>query len=565
MGSTGAGTGANETVAGTFTWKTPSAQITYLGNKTFDYIFTPKDSTSYEAVTGSVTVTVDKAVNAPFMPGSEMDVSHSCETVGSVKLPQGWKWDDADAVKELIEDDGGYKAVPATAIYDGADKGSYVKEEVVIRITRASCEHAKTEARNAIKATCMAEGTTGETWCLVCNKKLDNGITTPKDVTNHTAPVSKELRPATTAQEGLMSYACSDCGYYEEKTIAKIATGGNSSSSNSNSSFESSSESNSEGNSNSSSDSSSPVIKPAPAPTPAQGIPAIEPAPTPAPVLTPEPSVQPSDNMKRPQSSNTSAAENQTVENEQAEPYIRGENGKEGWDVIKAEVEACVEGNTIVVNMNGSSVVPGNIFDAIRGKDITIEFDLGDGISWHVNGKSVQKDKIVDIDFGVTFGEEAADAIPVDIVNALTGERYSLNLTLAYDGNFGFEAVLRANVGAENKGLIANLFYYNQSTGALEFICADEIDEEGYTELIFTHASDYTIVLDTVSMEEQVTATDVSDTDKKIDNTDTIPVKEDAAASGANSRTALIWLIIFAGIAIVAVGFVAVKARRKEK
>ena len=560
MGSVGAGTGANETVAGTFTWKTPSAQITYLGNKTFDYIFTPKDSTSYEAVTGSVTVTVDKAANAPFMPGSEMDVPHSCETVGSVKLPQGWKWDDADAVKELIEDDDGYKAVPATAIYDGADKGSYVKEEVVIRITRASCEHAKTEARNAIKATCMSEGTTGETWCLVCNKKLDNGVTTPKDATNHTAPVSKELRPATTAQEGLMSYACSDCGYYEEKTIAKLTTGGDSSGSNSNSSFESSSESNSEGNSNSSSGSSSSVIKPAPTPTPAQEIPAIEPAPTPA----LEPSVQPSDNIKRPQS-NTSAAENQTVADEQAEPYIRGEDGKEGWDVIKAEVEACVEGNTIVVNMNGSSVVPGDIFDAIRGKDITIEFDLGDGISWHVNGKSVQKDEVSDIDFGVTLGEEAADAIPVDIVNALTGERYSLNLTLAYDGNFGFEAVLRANVGAENKGLIANLFYYNQSTDALEFICADEIDEDGYTELIFTHASDYTIVLDTVSMEEQVTATDVSDTDMKADSADTIPAKEDAAASGTNSHTALIWLIIFAGIAIVAVGFVAVKTRRKEK
>ncbi len=566
MGSAGTGTGANETVAGTFTWKIPSAQIIYLGNKTFDYIFMPKDTASYETVTGSVTVTVDKAANAPFMPGSEIDVPHSCETVGSVKLPQGWKWDDVDAVKELIEDDDGYKAVPATAIYDGADKGSYVKEEVVIRITRASCEHAKTEARNAIKATCMTEGTTGEIWCLVCNKRLDNGITTPKDATNHTAPVSKEIRPATTAQEGLMSYACSDCGYYEEKTIAKLTTGGDSSGSNSNSSFESSSESGSEGSSNSSSGSSSPVIKPAPKSTltPAPEIPAIEPVLTPAPVQTPEPSVQPSDNMKRPQT-NTYAAENQTVEDEQAEPYIRGEDGKEGWDVIKAEVEACVDGNTIVVNMNGSSVVPGDVFDAIRGKDITIEFDLGNGISWHVNGKSVQEDEVGDIDFGVTFGEEAANAIPVDIVNALTGERYSLNLTLAYDGNFGFDAILRANVGAENKGLIANLFYYNQSTGALEFICADEIDEDGYTELIFTHASDYTIVLDTVSMEEQVTAVDASDTDKKIDNTDTIPAKEDTAASGTNSRTALIWLIIFAGIAIVAVGFVAVRTSRKEK
>ena len=538
MGSAGTGTGADTPIAGTFKWKAPSTKLTYLGNKTFDYIFTPEDTDSYETVTGSVTVTVEKAAKAPFMPGSEMNVAHSCETVGSVKLPQGWKWEDADAAVTLADD----MAVSATAVYDGADKGSYVTESVTIQITRASCEHAKTEAKGAVKATCIAEGTTGETWCLVCSKKISDGVTTPKDAANHTALVSKQLRPATTTQEGIMSYACSDCGYYEEKPIAKIATGGGSSGSDSNS------------GSNSSSGSPSLVIKP-------------EPKPTPAPTPAPAPSVQPFDNIWKPQS-NTSATEDQTAEGEQAEPFIRGEDGKEGWDVIRAEVEVCADGNTIVVDMNGSSVVPGDIFDAIRGRDITIEFDLGNGISWHVNGNSVQKDEVGDIDFRVTLGEEAGDAIPVDIVNALTGERYSLNLTLAYEGTFGFDAVLRANVGAENKGLIANLFYYNHSTGELEFISAGEIDESGYTELIFTHASDYTIVLDTVSMEEQVTAPDVSDTDMNADKADTIPAKEDADAtdaSGMNSRTALIWLIIFAGIAAAAVGFVIVKTRRKEK
>ena len=122
--------------------------------------------------------------------------------------------------------------------------------------------------------------------------------------------------------------------------------------------------------------------------------------------------------------------------------------------------------------------------------------------------------------------------------------------------------------GAENKGLIANLFYYNHSTGALEFISVGEIDESGYTELIFTHALDYTIVLDTVSMEEQVTAPDASGTDMNADKADTIPAQEDADAtdaSGMNSRTALIWLIIFAGIAAATVGFVVVKTRRKEE
>ena len=543
MGSAGTGTGADTPVAGTFKWKTPSTKVTYLGNKTFDYVFTPEDTASYEAVTGSVTVTVNKAANAPFMPGSSMNVAHSCKTVGSVKLPQGWKWSDTDAATALADD----TTISATAVYDGADKGSYVNETVTIQITRANCEHAKTTAKGAVKATCIAEGTTGETWCQVCNVKLSDGVTTPKDAKNHTALVSKQLRPATTTQEGIMSYSCADCGYYEEKPIAKLTTGGGSSDSGNNSSSGGDSGSGSGDGSNSGSGSPLPVIKPEPKPAP-----------------TSTPSVKPSDNNQKPHN-NKPAAGDQTAEDKQPQPYIRGKDGKEGWDVIKAEVDVCADGDTIVVDMNGSSVVPGDIFDEIRGKDITIEFDLGNGISWRVNGKSVQKDKVGDIDFRVTLGEEAADTIPVDIVNALTGERYSMNLTLAYEGEFGFEAVLRANLGAENKGLVANLFYYDQSAGALEFISAGDIDEDGYTELVFTHASDYTIVIDTVSMEEQATATDVSGTDMDADNADTLPAQEDADVSETNNRTALIWLIIFAGIAIAAVSVVVVKTRKKEK
>lgn len=50
--------------------------------------------------------------------------------------------------------------------------------------------------------------------------------------------------------------------------------------------------------------------------------------------------------------------------------------------------------------------------------------------------------------------------------------------------------------GKKNAGLYANLFYFNQQTGELEFICSDEIDAEGNTRLVFTHASDYIVVVD---------------------------------------------------------------------
>ena len=543
MGSAGTGTGADALVAGTFKWKAPSTKLTYLGNKTFEYLFTPEDTAFYEAVAGSATVTVEKAPKASFMPGSEMNVAHSCETVGSVKLPQGWKWDDADAAITLEDD----VTVSATAVYDGADKGSYVTETVTVQITRANCEHAKKEVKGAVKATCMAEGTTGETWCLVCSEKLDGGVATPKDAANHTNLVSKQLRPATTTQEGIMSYACSDCGYYAEKAIEKLASGG-SSSTGSSSGHHSGSSGSSSGRKDSA---AAQPAKPAPAPAPA-------PIPTPMPVPAPAPA-QPA-NPIRPQGN--APAE----QGEQAMPFLRGEDGKEGWDVIKAETAARAEGEIVTVDMNGSSVVPGDVFDEIRGKDVTIEFDLGGGISWSVNGKSIS-DKVGDIDFKVTYGEEASDTIPVDLINALTGERASMNVTLAYEGRFGFEAALRINVGAANKGLMANLFYYNESTGEMEFISAGEVDEEGFAHLSFTHASDYTIVLDEASMEEaaltDTTGTAGSDGAGSAETASENSVKD---SPDTESRAALIWLIAFAGIAAAAAaGVVAVKKRKEEK
>ena len=37
----------------------------------------------------------------------------------------------------------------------------------------------------------------------------------------------------------------------------------------------------------------------------------------------------------------------------------------------------------------------------------------------------------------MTVGADAGKSIPVDVINNVTGERYSMNLSLAYDGEFG--------------------------------------------------------------------------------------------------------------------------------
>ena len=234
-------------------------------------------------------------------------------------------------------------------------------------------------------------------------------------------------------------------------------------------------------------------------------------------------------------------------------PYIKDDSGKEGWDVIKPQLEEAKAGDTVTVAMNGTTVVPKDVIDSIKGKDTTLVLDMGNGLSWKINGQDIT-DAAGDIDFDVTVGADAGKSIPVDVINNVTGERSSMNLTLAYDGEFGFTATLTVNIESKNAGLYANLFYYNEQTGELEFISAGQIDPDGNVELVFTHASDYTIVVDARIMSDNGQADNKSD--------ETIPAHktDDSTSKYAWNNT----IIIIIGICIMLIVIGAVFYVRKK-
>ena len=239
------------------------------------------------------------------------------------------------------------------------------------------------------------------------------------------------------------------------------------------------------------------------------------------------------------------------------QPFIKGEDGKIGWDVIRAEEEKAQEGSTINVDMNGSVVVPGDIFDSIKGKDITITFDMGNGIIWSVDGKCITADKAGDIDFSVKTG---VNTVPVDIVNNVTGESYSIQISLAYEGEFGFTAVLSIGLGRENAGYTASLYYYNESTGELEFICSDEVAEDGTVSLAFTHASDYVIAIDG-EQEGGDGAAESAQPDGKDGTAGNGTAMEKPSQEGQQWRP---WWLIVAGVLVLAMGAGVFFIRKKK-
>ena len=168
-----------------------------------------------------------------------------------------------------------------------------------------------------------------------------------------------------------------------------------------------------------------------------------------------------------------------------------------GWDDIRDELENTAKGEQITIDMGDETKVPAEIFETLAGQDITLEIALEGGVTWTVNGQDIPADaNLDDLDLGV---EMDSDGIPVDVVNSITGERDTVQMTLAHDGDFGFTMTLTAPLGAENSGYWANLYHYDEDAEALNFEAAAKIDEDGSVTIPFSHASQYAIVIDTHS------------------------------------------------------------------
>lgn len=163
---------------------------------------------------------------------------------------------------------------------------------------------------------------------------------------------------------------------------------------------------------------------------------------------------------------------------------------KVGWGGVSDKIKDTPDGGEVDVDMNGQTNLPQDILSDIAGKDIDLVLDMGDGITWTINGKDVTDPK--DIDLGVDIN---TSDIPVEVINNVTGEKSSIQISLKHNGEFGFTATLTIDLGASNNGYYANLFYYNPETGKLEFVDYSKIDG-GKADLVFTHASDWAIVID---------------------------------------------------------------------
>ena len=167
------------------------------------------------------------------------------------------------------------------------------------------------------------------------------------------------------------------------------------------------------------------------------------------------------------------------------------------WGDVADDIVGAEPGSTVKVDMEGETVLPGEVLDGLAGRDVTLALDMGGGVSWEIYGGDVPEGAgHGDVDLGVALG---GDAIPADVVNLVTGEHGSVQVSLGHDGPFGFELTLVAPLGKDAAGLVANLYRYDGGAGSLVFEASARVDGGGAARLPLEHASEWLVALDSRS------------------------------------------------------------------
>ena len=164
------------------------------------------------------------------------------------------------------------------------------------------------------------------------------------------------------------------------------------------------------------------------------------------------------------------------------------------------KIEDAKDGDTVEIALPaGQTTLDKEVFETLAGRDVTLEVSVPGGAVWTVHGTDIPENAaLVDIGMGVSMG---TSTIPVDLINAVTGEVGTVQLTLQHDGPFGFTMTLTAPVGAENAGLWANLYHYDEDAGRMAYRSSAVVGADGNASLPFDHAGQYALVLDDKSHE----------------------------------------------------------------
>ena len=507
-------------IEGNFSWQDSSIKpVVSDSNVTeYDVIFTPADTEKYYNIRLKITVEVKKAQIAS-LPQQNITVDYSVDAVKKVMLPDGWSWKQEEQEKALTAG----AQTRATAVYK--DMANYENTELVITITRSNCPHSgEKEVRGAVSATCTSEGYTGDTYCVTCGSLLEQG--TSIGMNAHYYNNSRNVKWLGCEEEEEIEYYCS-CG--DSYTVVTQPALGH--------------------------DFKAQITRQAT--TEREGVRTYTCSRCGHAYTETIPKLEASSN-------NQSTGGESTVE--ARIPYDKGNKGIRGWNDINKHILKAADGATVQIIMNGSFILPEKILTNIKGKNLTLQMELGQDIVWKLVGTDVTGEKLSDINLKVI---KNGNTIPSELVTSLAGERSTLQVSFVQEGDFGCKMELQVLLGNKT-GKYSNQFFYDKTVGTLSYQVSHAMKDTTRAILTIEKAGEYLIVLDNEEFDGTVEElTEPSAEETTPDDTPVMnPVDDTPATQRNNDGISAIIIIIIGlivlGVALLVIVMLRARSRREE-
>ena len=231
-------------------------------------------------------------------------------------------------------------------------------------------------------------------------------------------------------------------------------------------------------------------------------------------------------------------------------------------DSVKEVVEKLTNSkNETVVIENTDTKVTSEMLQAASDNNNEIVLKQ-DNYVWYIEGNDIKS--VQDVDLGVKLG---TSNIKISELKSFVKNRKFIEMSLVYDGPFGFDATLEVNVGKGLNGQMATLFYYNNG----------KFEKQGKSKVVnnnakfkFSHASEYIIMFgDDVEAEAtQIAKNVVADNKqvKTVNENKVDPVILDTSVQDADSDKPfspvipIVFAVVMIGI-IAAIVFIRKKSR----
>lgn len=507
-------------IEGTYSWLDPSAKPVVSDSNATEYevVFTPADAGKYYEIKLKLTVEVRKA-QITSLPQQTMTVDYSVDVVKKIALPDGWSWKQEEPEKALTAG----TQTQATAVYN--DTVNYENTELVITITRSNCTHnGEKEVRGAVPSSCTGEGYTGDTYCVNCGSLLEQGTSIGQDA--HYYNNSRIVNWLGCEQQEEIEYYCS-CGD-SYIVVTQPALGH---------------------------DFKAQITRQAT--TEKEGIKTYTCSRCGHAYTESIPKLAVANN-------------NQSTENggtiEARIPYVKGNQGISGWNDIYKHILKSADGATIQIIMNGSFILPEKILTTIKGKNLTLQMELGQDILWKVVGTDVTGEKLSDINLKVI---KNGNSIPSDLVTSLAGQRSTMQLSFVQEGDFGAAMELQVLLSGSNTANYANQFLYDKTAGTLTYQVSHAMKDTTRAVLTLEQSGEYLLVLDTEEFDGTAEEPEEPSIETQPEDTPAMNPVDNTPATQQNNDGISAIIIIIIGLIVLGVGLLVIvilraRSRREE-